>query len=255
MVFGHTTKMKNCQTLVLQLKFFIRMEDVSKEVLNGVNDNTSEKDRLDIVHKNSQKIIERVTKGNGYNAEVSTMFNGNQYILFVYEIYKDVRLVGAPPSSIGKFGSDTDNWMWPRHTGDFSMFRVYTDKDGKPAEYSKDNIPMKPKYSLPISLKGVENNDFVMLIGYPGSTDRFLTSSGVKQAIDIYNPSVVTAREALKKVMEEDMQLDPRVRIQYAAKYASLMNYWKFYIGQTECLKNLNVYSTKKDLENNLILG
>ncbi|MCH3923929.1 MAG: S46 family peptidase [Bacteroidales bacterium] len=237
----------------LTAKFFIRMEDVTNEVLKGVNNSTSEKDRHEIVRNNSKKIIDRVQNGTGYTAEVSTMFNGNQYILFVYEVYKDVRLVGAPPSSIGKFGSDTDNWMWPRHTGDFSMFRVYTDKNGKPAEYSKDNIPMKPKHFLPISLKGVENNDFVMVMGYPGTTDRFLTSSGVKQAIDVYNPSVVNARDALRKVMEEDMKSDSRIRIQYAAKYASLMNYWKFYIGQTQCLKNLNVYTTKKQLEDKFL--
>ncbi|MBQ9253591.1 MAG: S46 family peptidase [Bacteroidales bacterium] len=236
----------------LTAKFFIRMEDVTSQVLQGVTDNTSESDRLDIVRKNSRKVIDNATKGTSYSAELSTMFNGNQYILFVYEIYKDVRLVGAPPSSIGKFGSDTDNWMWPRHTGDFSVFRVYTDKNGKPAEYSKDNIPMKPKHYLPISLKGIQNNDFAMVMGYPGTTDRFLPSAGVKQAIDVYNPSVVTAREALRNVMDADMKADPKVRIQYAAKFASLSNYWKFYIGQTQCLKRLNVYGTKQDTERRL---
>lgn len=236
----------------LTAKFFIRMEDVSDKVLEGVTNKTSEDDRLEIVRKNSKRIVENATKGTTYTAEVATMFNGNQYILFVYEVYKDVRLVGAPPQSIGKFGSDTDNWMWPRHTCDFSVFRVYTDKDGKPAEYSKDNIPMKPKHYLPISLKGVKENDFAMVIGYPGSTDRFLPSEGVKQAIDIYNPSVVTAREALRNVMDRDMKADPKVRIQYAAKFASLSNYWKFYIGQTQCLKRLNVYGTKRDLEKTL---
>lgn len=234
----------------LTAKFFIRMEDVTQEVLQGVNDNTSEEERMNIVHRNSQKIIEKTTKGTDYTAEVSTMFNGNQYILFVYQIYKDVRLVGAPPQSIGKFGSDTDNWMWPRHTGDFSVFRVYADKNGKPAEYSKDNIPLKPKHYLPISLKGINNGDFAMIMGYPGTTDRFLPSAGVKQAIDVYNPSVVTAREALRNVMQQDMNNDSKVRIQYAAKFASLSNYWKFYIGQTQCLKRLNVYNTKKELEN-----
>ena len=236
----------------LTAKFFVRMEDVTDQVLQGVFDNTSESERLEIVRKNSRKVVENATKGTTYNAEVATMFNGNQYILFVYEIYKDVRLVGAPPSSIGKFGADTDNWMWPRHTGDFSVFRVYTDKNGKPAEYSKDNIPMKPKHYLPISLKGVKNNDFAMIIGYPGTTDRFLPSAGVKQAIDIYNPSVVTARTALRNVMDADMKADPKVRIQYAAKFASLSNYWKFYIGQTQCLKHLNVHGTKQDLEKKL---
>ncbi|MBR1627203.1 MAG: S46 family peptidase [Bacteroidales bacterium] len=247
--FWAYNKSEELPTPGLTAKFFIRMEDVTKEVLSGVNDQTSESDRREIVRKNSKKIVERVTKDNTYTAEVATMFNGNQYILFVYQVYKDVRLVGAPPSSIGKFGSDTDNWMWPRHTCDFSVFRVYADKNGNPAEYSASNVPLKPKHFLPISLKGIQNNDFAMIIGYPGTTDRFLPSAGVKQAMEIYNPSVVTARQALRDVMDKDMKADVRVRIQYAAKFASLSNYWKFYIGQTKCLKNLNVYDTKKELE------
>ncbi len=247
--FWAYNKNEELPTPGLTAKFFIRMEDVSQEVLNGVKDNTSESDRREIVRKNSKKIIERTTKDNTYTAEIGQMFNGNQYILFVYEIYKDVRLVGAPPSSIGKFGADTDNWMWPRHTCDFSIFRVYADKDGKPAEYSKNNVPLKPRHFLPISIKGVKNNDFAMILGFPGTTDRFLPSAGVKQAIEIYNPAVVTAREALRNVMDKDMKADKKVRIQYAAKFASLSNYWKFYIGQTQCLKNLNVFDTKKELE------
>ena len=234
----------------LTAKFFIRMEDVTERVLKGVTNSTSEEERAKIVRANSKKIKEEVEKGTTYTAEVSTMFNGNQYCLFVYEVYEDVRLVGAPPSSIGKFGADTDNWMWPRHTGDFSVFRVYADKNGKPAKYSKDNVPLKPKHFLPISLKGLKENDFVMVMGFPGTTDRFLTSFGVEQAIDIYNPSVVTARTALRNVMQADMLQEPRVRIQYASKFASLSNYWKFYQGQTTCLKNLDVKSTKQALEN-----
>ena len=234
----------------LTAKFFIRMEDVTERVLKGVTNSTSEEERAKIVRANSKKIKEEVEKGTTYTAEVSTMFNGNQYCLFVYEVYEDVRLVGAPPSSIGKFGADTDNWMWPRHTGDFSVFRVYADKNGKPAKYSKDNVPLKPKHFLPISLKGLKENDFVMVMGFPGTTDRFLTSFGVEQAIDIYNPSVVTARTALRDVMQADMLQEPRVRIQYASKFASLSNYWKFYQGQTTCLKNLDVKSTKQALEN-----
>ncbi|MEE1094736.1 MAG: S46 family peptidase [Bacteroidales bacterium] len=234
----------------LTAKFLVRMDDVSDEVLKGVTSNMSEKERLDIVRKNSKKIKEAAEQGNHYTAEVATMFNGNQYFLFIYEVFEDVRLVGAPPSSIGKFGSDTDNWMWPRHTGDFSVFRVYADKNGKPAKYSKDNVPLKPRHYLPISLKGVKNNDFVMVMGFPGTTDRFLTSYGVEQAIDVYNPSVVTARTALRNVMSADMAQEPRVRIQYAAKFASLSNYWKFYQGQTKCLKNLDVKGSKKALEN-----
>ncbi|MCK9163183.1 MAG: S46 family peptidase [Bacteroidales bacterium] len=236
----------------LTAKFLIRMEDVSSKVLMNITKETTEEDRSSIVRDNIKKIIEESQKDNGYTAQVAPMFDGNQYILFVYEIYKDVRMVGAPPSSIGKFGSDTDNWMWPRHTGDFSMFRVYSSKEGKPAEFSQENIPLKPKHSLPISIKGVKNNDFTMIIGFPGSTDRFMTSYGVKQAIDVYNPSVVIARTALRNVMDEDMKADPKVRIQYSAKFAQLSNYWKFYIGQTKCLQDLDVKSTKQDLENRL---
>lgn len=236
----------------LTAKFLVRMEDVSEQVLQGVTSSMGEQERATIVRENAKKIKENAENGTGYTAEVSTMFNGNQYFLFIYEVYEDVRLVGAPPSSIGKFGSDTDNWMWPRHTGDFSVFRVYADRNGKPAKYSKNNIPLKPKHFLPISLKGVKNNDFVMVMGFPGTTDRFLTSYGVEQAIDVYNPSVVTARTALRNVMDENMRKDPRVRIQYAAKFASLSNYWKFYQGQTKCLKDLGVKGTKMALENRL---
>ncbi len=233
----------------LTAKFFIRMEDVTEAVLAGVKKDMSETERLNLIRANSRKIKEKVEEGTTYTAEVATMFNGNQYFLFIYEVYEDVRLVGAPPSSIGKFGADTDNWMWPRHTGDFSVFRVYADKNGKPAKYSKDNVPLKPRHYLPVSLKGVEQDDFVMVMGFPGTTERFMTSYGVEQAIDVYNPSVVTARTALRNVMQEDMAQEPRVRIQYASKFASLSNYWKFYQGQTKCLKNLDVKGSKQELE------
>ncbi len=236
----------------LTAKFLIRMDDVSSKVLMNITKETTEEKRASIIRDNIKKIREEAEKDNGYIAQVAPMFDGNQYILFVYEVYKDVRMVGAPPSSIGKFGSDTDNWMWPRHTGDFSMFRVYANKDNKPAEFAQDNVPFKPKHSLPISLKGVKNDDFTMIIGFPGSTDRFMTSYGVEQAIDVYNPSVVVARTALRNVMDADMKADPKVRIQYAAKFAQLSNYWKFYIGQTKCLQDLDVKSTKKDLETRL---
>lgn len=233
----------------LTAKFFIRMDDVTEAVLAGVKKDMSETERLNLIRANSRKIKEKAEEGTTYTAEVATMFNGNQYFLFIYEVYEDVRLVGAPPSSIGKFGADTDNWMWPRHTGDFSVFRVYADKNGKPAKYSKDNVPLKPRHYLPVSLKGVEQDDFVMVMGFPGTTERFMTSYGVEQAMDVYNPSVVTARTALRNVMQEDMAQEPRVRIQYASKFASLSNYWKFYQGQTKCLKNLDVKGSKQELE------
>lgn len=234
----------------LTAKFLIRMEDVSEGVLEGVTEEMNEEKRNSLIRENIKKISNKVIEGTHYEAEIATMFDGNQYILFIYERFKDVRMVGAPPSSIGKFGSDTDNWMWPRHTGDFSIFRVYTDANGKPAEFSKNNIPLKPKHHLPISLKGVKDNDFTMVVGFPGRTDRFLSSYGVEQAIDVYNPSVVKARTALREVMEADMKSDTKIRIQYASKFAQLSNYWKFYIGQTKCLQDLDVPSTKRELEN-----
>ncbi len=234
----------------LTAKFLIRMEDVSEGVLEGVTEEMNEEKRNSLIRENIKKISNKVIEGTHYEAEIATMFDGNQYILFIYERFKDVRMVGAPPSSIGKFGSDTDNWMWPRHTGDFSIFRVYTDANGKPAEFSKNNIPLKPKHHLPISLKGVKDNDFTMVVGFPGRTDRFLSSYGVEQAIDVYNPSVVKARTALREVMETDMKSDTKIRIQYASKFAQLSNYWKFYIGQTKCLQDLDVPSTKRELEN-----
>lgn len=234
----------------LTAKFLIRMEDVSEGVLEGVTEEMNEEKRSSLIRENIKKISNKVIEGTHYEAEIATMFDGNQYILFIYERFKDVRMVGAPPSSIGKFGSDTDNWMWPRHTGDFSIFRVYTDANGKPAEFSKNNVPLKPKHHLPISLKGVKDNDFTMVVGFPGRTDRFLSSYGVEQAIDVYNPSVVKARTALREVMDEDMKSDAKIRIQYASKFAQLSNYWKFYIGQTKCLQDLDVPSTKRELEN-----
>jgi len=234
----------------LTAKFLIRMEDVSEGVLEGVTEEMNEEKRNSLIRENIKKISNKVIEGTHYEAEIATMFDGNQYILFIYERFKDVRMVGAPPSSIGKFGSDTDNWMWPRHTGDFSIFRVYTDANGKPAEFSKNNIPLKPKHHLPISLKGVKDNDFTMVVGFPGRTDRFLSSYGVEQAIDVYNPSVVKARTALREVMEADMKSDTKIRIQYASKFAQLSNYWKFYIGQTKCLQDLDVPNTKRELEN-----
>jgi len=194
--------------------------------------------------------VEKEAKGEThYKCSVRSFFEGNEYYLFVYEVFKDVRLVGAPPSSIGKFGADTDNWMWPRHTGDFSMFRVYTDKNGNPAEYSEDNIPMKPKHHLPVSIAGVEKGDFSMILGYPGGTDRYMTSYGVKMGLDIFNPAFIAIRDRKLNVMMEDMQADPGIRIKYATKYARLANYWKYYIGQSRGLKKLKVYEKKQRLE------
>jgi hypothetical protein len=169
--------------------------------------------------------------------------------MFVYKDYKDIRLVGAPPSSVGKFGGDTDNWMWPRHTGDFSIFRIYTAPDGSPAEYSKDNIPLKPKHFLPISLNGVKKDDFTMIWGYPGNTDRFLTSYGVKLAVEESNPTVVKIRDKKLSLMKVDMDADASIKLKYSSKYAQSANYWKYFIGQTRGLKRLGVFEEKKNLE------
>ena len=233
----------------LSVRFLVRMEDVTERVLAGLNNEMTEDERNDKINTISDEIKAEVTEDTHYNATVRSFFRGNEYYLFVYEIFKDVRLVGAPPSSIGKYGADTDNWMWPRHTGDFSMFRVYTAPDGSPAEYAKENIPMKPKHHLPVSVKGVKQGDFAMILGYPGGTDRYLTSFGVKLAVDESNMTIVKIREEKLAIMREGMDAENEVRIQYASKYARIANYWKYYIGQTKGLKRLKVYDKKVELE------
>jgi len=233
----------------LTARFLIRIEDVTKTILAQLNDQMSEKERNAKIAELSKTIEADAEKGTGYDARVASFFNGNEFYLFVYELYRDVRLVGAPPSSIGKFGADTDNWMWPRHTGDFSMFRIYAGADGNPADYSKDNVPLTPKHHLPVSLNGYEKGDFAMIMGYPGSTDRYLTSWGVNLAIETSNPTIVKIREEKLAIMREDMDADREVSIKYASKYASTSNYWKYYIGQTRGLKRLKVMDDKQKIE------
>ena len=233
----------------LTASILIRMEDVTEKILDELSDEMTEAERKRKTEKVGREIALKAMKGTKYNATVKNFFHGNEYYLFVYITYKDVRLVGAPPQSVGKFGGDTDNWIWPRHTGDFSMFRIYTAPDGSPAEYNPDNVPLKPKHHLPISLKGVEEGDFTMIMGFPGSTDRYLSSFGVEQAIEIYNPSVVEVRDLKLKIMKKHMDADDAVRLKLAAKYASTANYWKYYIGQTEQLKNNHVYDRKVAIE------
>jgi hypothetical protein len=235
----------------LTASILVRMEDVTAKIYAGLNGDMSEAERQEKAEELGQALAKEATTGTDYNAYVRDFFSGNEYYLFVYITYKDVRLVGAPPSSIGKFGGDTDNWMWPRHTGDFSMFRIYTAPDGKPAEYSTENIPLKPKHHLPVSTKGVNDGDFTMIMGFPGSTDRFLSSWGVKQQIDLYGPTVVKIRDAKLKEMKKQMNADDAVRIKLASNYASTANYWKYYIGQTEQLQRNKIYDRKVDLEKN----
>jgi len=247
--FWAKTKAEELPNKGLTASFLIRMEDVTSRILPALKDTMSEERRAATIAKINKDIVAEATKGTNYNANVSSFFNGNEFYLFVYETFKDVRLVGAPPSSIGKFGGETDNWMWTRHTGDFSMFRVYSGPDGKPAEYSKDNIPMKPRHFLPVSTSGVKEGDFSMVMGYPGRTDRFLTSFGVKAAIDISNPERVDIRRKKLDVIEEFSAKDPSVKILYADNYAQIANYWKYFIGQTRGLKALHVIDKKEAIE------
>ena len=232
----------------LRISYLVRMEDVTDKVLKGITDDMSEEDRSAAIAKAS-KAIEDLAAVDGYGASVKTMFEGNQYFLFVYITYKDIRLVGAPPSAVGKFGGDTDNWMWPRHTGDFSIFRVYTGPDGKPAEYDAKNIALKPKHYFPVSLKGVKKDDFAMILGFPGSTERYLTSFGVAQNLNVTNPATVEIRDLKLKTMKKFMDADHAIKIQYAAKYAQTANYWKYFIGQSKGIRNLHVIAEKQDLE------
>jgi hypothetical protein len=234
----------------LTVQFLIRIEDVSEAINSQLTAEMTEEQRGAKITEVIDLLVKKATVGTIYNASVRSFFGGNEFYLFVYETYKDVRLVGAPPSSIGKFGGDTDNWMWPRQTGDFSMFRVYTGPDGNPAEYSKDNIPMKPKFHLPISLDGCQEGDFAMILGYPGNTDRYLSSFGVQLAINTSNPSVVKIRQEKLNIMNAEMDASDEVRIKYASKYARISNYWKYFIGQTKGLKRLNVFDQKVAIEN-----
>lgn len=233
----------------LCVSFLVEMRDVTDQVLAEVSDTMSEKARRKAIKKAISQIEKEASENSEYGVSVKSMLHDNQYFLFIYETFYDVRLVGAPPSSIGKFGGDTDNWMWPRHTGDFSIFRVYCGPDGKPAPYSKDNIPYTPKHHLPVSLAGVQKDDFSMVMGFPGSTERYLTSYGIEEALEVTNPAVVKIRTKKLEMMKNGMNQSDRIRIQYASKYAQTANYWKYFIGQSKGLKRLKVYEQKKALE------
>ncbi len=221
--------------------FLIRIEDVSSRIIPFLSENMSETERSDKIEELSSIIVSDAIRDTWYNASIESMFKKNAFYLFVYETFRDVRLVGAPPSSIGDFGGDTDNWMWPRHTGDFSIFRVYMGPNGKPADFSPDNIPYKPKHFLPISLNGVNKGDFSMIWGYPGSTERYLTSYGVKYNIELYNPTITKIGTTILEKMKEKMDANKVVQIQYASKYASFANFWKSYSGQNRNLIRLQI--------------
>jgi hypothetical protein len=234
----------------LFVAFLQRIEDVSDKVKKQLNDDMQEMERIQkITAKIIPEIEKEASEGGKYRAVVREMFGGSEYYLFVYQDYKDVRLVGTPPESIGKFGGDADNWMWPRHTGDFSLFRVYMAPDGSPAEYSPNNIPYKSKHFLPISAKGVQKNDFAMILGYPGRTTRYLTSYEVEQIYEQDNPHRIQLRAKRLALMKEDMDLDPAIRIKYASKYAQISNYYKYFIGQNKGLKRLRTLDLKRQEE------
>jgi hypothetical protein len=232
----------------LFVSFLVRMEDVSDR-MNAALDTLEESERAAKIRELSATIVKEATDSTHYNARVKSFFGGNDFYLMVYETFNDVRLVGAPPSSIGKYGGDTDNWMWPRHTGDFAMFRVYAAPDGTPAEYSEENVPLTPKHHFPVSLDGVQDGDYSMVMGFPGSTDRYLTSYGIQEALDQTNPTIVKIRDRKLAIMREHMDAKEKVRIQYASKYARTANYWKYFIGQSKGLKSMRVYDKKKAIE------
>jgi hypothetical protein len=234
----------------LTATFIVRMEDVTQQVLTGVpTTNILEADREKMVLANSQRVAQAAVQGTNYQAFVRPMFSGNEYYLFVTEVFQDIRLVGAPPSSIGKFGGDTDNWAWPRHTGDFSIFRIYAGPDNKPAPYSPENKPFKPRHHLPISLSGVQPGDFTLVFGFPGRTNEYLTSWGVDEVYSLSNPAKIKVRDAKLRILDTDMKASDKVRIQYAAKYASIANYWKKWIGETRGLKKLDAVTRKQEQE------
>ena len=231
------------------ITFLVRMEEVTDRIVPELNEQMGMQERDSKVRSLTQTITDEASEGNEYEARVRSMFNGNRYFLFVTQTYRDVRLVGAPPESIGKFGHDTDNWMWPRHTGDFSMFRVYTGPDGKPADYSPDNIPLKSKHHLPISMKGYEMGDFAMVMGFPGRTSRYMTSWEVQESLEIDHPIRIQVRGIKLELMMEDMMADEKVRIQYASKHSRSSNYWKNSIGMSKGLKKLKVTEKKQQEE------
>jgi hypothetical protein len=225
------------------------MDDVTARVQEGVKESMSDEEKSDLISKNAEAICKKAVEGTYYTAQVKPFYMGNQYFLFVEETFKDVRLVGAPPSAIGKFGGETDNWVWPRHTGDFSLFRVYANNENNPADYSKDNVPYKPAYHFPVSIKGVKEGDFTMVFGYPGSTREYAPSSYIKMIKDVINPNLIAIRAAKISIMEQAMANDPLIRLQYSSKKSGLANSWKRWIGENQGLEKMNAVEKKEAYE------
>lgn len=243
--FWAKTKEEELKPKQLSVRFFVRMDDVSERILSQLNDKMTEAEREAAVNREIAKIEQENNEGGKYTVSVKSFYSGNEYYYFVYQDYTDVRLVGTPPESIGKFGGDTDNWEWPRHTGDFSLFRVYGDKDGNPAEYSKDNVPLKPKYHLTTSLKGFEEDDYAMILGYPGRTNRWMPGAGIEQNVNYAYPAWVEASRTAMDVLEKYMKQDEQVSLDYASSYAGIANYWKNRQGMIDALKQHKTAQTK----------
>ena len=233
----------------LTVTFMVKIEDVTTLVLDGTASMSNEAEKQKKIQENIIALSSSLPKESWQENKIRTFYEGNQYMLFVTETFTDVRLVGAPPSSIGKFGSDTDNWVWPRHTGDFSLFRIYADKNNRPAAYSKDNVPYTPKHFLPISLDGVAEDDFTLVFGYPGKTSEYLPSVAIEQIVNELNPAKIEIRDKALKVADGFMRKDNAIKIQYASKYASIANYWKKWIGETQGLKKSNAVAVKRETE------
>ena len=248
--FWAATMADEIPTPGLAVTFLESITDVTDQIIPELDKLSTEAER----DAKAAELIAKIRKADNldekkFRVTVQSFYGGNTYYKIVYKTYRDVRMVGAPPSSIGKFGADTDNWMWPRHTGDFSLFRIYADKDGNPAEYSADNVPYKPKHHFPISLKGVQPNDFAMIMGYPGSTQRYMTSWEVNERMNVSNEARIKIRGIRQDLMMEDMLANQKVRIQYSNKYAGSSNYWKNSIGMNRALKKLNVIDRKREQE------
>ncbi|MCB0803282.1 MAG: S46 family peptidase [Flavobacteriales bacterium] len=243
------TNKEELQNPGLTATFIVRMEDVTDVVLEGIEPTMTDADQQKMISEKIKILTKEATEGTHYEAYVKPFFYGNEYYMFITETFKDIRLVGAPPSSIGKFGGDTDNWMWPRHTGDFSMFRIYANKDNKPAEYSEDNVPFKPRNFLPISMNGIRKGDFTMVFGFPGRTQEYLTSYAISQIKNEINPKQIEIRRIALDIMDKHMKADAKVRIQYASKYASIANYWKKWIGENNGLEKAGAIDKKREQE------
>ncbi|WP_371132968.1 S46 family peptidase [Lutibacter sp.] len=233
----------------LSATFIKRIDDVTVDIFVGVTLEMSEADKMKLINQNILKVAKAAQKEEWQNSFVRSFFKGNQYMLFVTETFTDVRLVGAPPTAIGKFGADTDNWMWPRHTGDFSIFRIYANAANKPADYSKDNVPYKPDHYFPISLDGVEKDDFSLVFGFPGRTNEYLPAVGVEQIVNVLNPAKIEIRENALKIVDSYMRKDADIKIKYASKYASIANYWKKWIGENQGIHQTKAVSLKRDAE------